>query len=251
MGSQEGQAALAADPILSPQFDFTSCQGVLFVLLMTLFFSGLILAILLPFQYVSLWVPRQAPQGGRGPTGPRCRSLPCPPGKSRSQAPQPAILCGPSWHLSQACWQCKQTRRLFLSGLGTCRPPQATSGFTFPILLCGVRVGCGAFKPWAGKGVLGLHEAHQTQRGLRKGLLGAPVGSAKSKEVESSWPGRREVGPWGIPTSLECPPAGGQISALLEVSSLPWGIKLRLCRHPGPCMWRRGRLGASQKGPEI
>ncbi|XP_077810270.1 protein lifeguard 2 isoform X3 [Macaca mulatta] len=45
-------AALAADPILSPQFDFTSCQGVLFVLLMTLFFSGLILAILLPFQYV-------------------------------------------------------------------------------------------------------------------------------------------------------------------------------------------------------
>ncbi|KAI4546551.1 hypothetical protein MG293_003106 [Ovis ammon polii] len=34
------------------KFDFTSCQGVLFVLLMTLFFSGLILAILLPFQYV-------------------------------------------------------------------------------------------------------------------------------------------------------------------------------------------------------
>ncbi|XP_005353971.1 protein lifeguard 2 isoform X2 [Microtus ochrogaster] len=34
------------------KFDFTSCQGVLFVLLMTLFFSGLLLAILLPFQYV-------------------------------------------------------------------------------------------------------------------------------------------------------------------------------------------------------
>uniref|UniRef100_A0ABI8A8E2 Protein lifeguard 2 n=1 Tax=Felis catus TaxID=9685 RepID=A0ABI8A8E2_FELCA len=34
------------------KFDFTSCQGVIFVLLMTLFFSGLILAILLPFQYV-------------------------------------------------------------------------------------------------------------------------------------------------------------------------------------------------------
>ncbi|XP_016056745.1 PREDICTED: protein lifeguard 2 isoform X2 [Miniopterus natalensis] len=34
------------------KFDFTSCQGVLFVLLMTLFFSGLILAVLLPFQYV-------------------------------------------------------------------------------------------------------------------------------------------------------------------------------------------------------
>lgn len=34
------------------KFDFTSCQGVLFVLLMTLLFSGLILAVLLPFQYV-------------------------------------------------------------------------------------------------------------------------------------------------------------------------------------------------------
>lgn len=34
------------------KFDFTSCHGVLFVLLMTLFFSGLLLAILLPFQYV-------------------------------------------------------------------------------------------------------------------------------------------------------------------------------------------------------
>ncbi|XP_006168252.1 protein lifeguard 2 isoform X1 [Tupaia chinensis] len=34
------------------KFDFTSCQGVIFVLLMTLLFSGLILAILLPFQYV-------------------------------------------------------------------------------------------------------------------------------------------------------------------------------------------------------
>uniref|UniRef100_K7FG43 Uncharacterized protein n=1 Tax=Pelodiscus sinensis TaxID=13735 RepID=K7FG43_PELSI len=34
-------------------FDFTSCQGVLFVMLMVLLFSGLLLAILLPFQYVS------------------------------------------------------------------------------------------------------------------------------------------------------------------------------------------------------
>lgn len=42
---------------MSPQFDFTSCQGVLFVLLMTLFFSGLLLAVLLPFQYVSLSLP--------------------------------------------------------------------------------------------------------------------------------------------------------------------------------------------------
>ncbi|XP_074835989.1 protein lifeguard 2 [Carettochelys insculpta] len=34
------------------KFDFTSYQGVLFVMLMVLLFSGLILAILLPFQYV-------------------------------------------------------------------------------------------------------------------------------------------------------------------------------------------------------
>ncbi|VCW77831.1 unnamed protein product, partial [Gulo gulo] len=42
------------------KFDFTSCQGVIFVLLMTLFFSGLILAILLPFQYVSPASPSRA-----------------------------------------------------------------------------------------------------------------------------------------------------------------------------------------------
>ncbi|XP_043939757.1 protein lifeguard 2 [Protopterus annectens] len=34
------------------KFDFTSCQGVLFVLLMVLFFSSIILAIVVPFQYV-------------------------------------------------------------------------------------------------------------------------------------------------------------------------------------------------------
>ncbi|XP_060128090.1 protein lifeguard 2 [Zootoca vivipara] len=34
------------------KYDFTSCQGVLFVMLMVLFFSGIILAILLPFKYV-------------------------------------------------------------------------------------------------------------------------------------------------------------------------------------------------------
>ncbi|KAM5179905.1 protein lifeguard 2 [Mantella aurantiaca] len=32
--------------------DFTSCHGILFVLVMVLFFSGLFLAILIPFQYV-------------------------------------------------------------------------------------------------------------------------------------------------------------------------------------------------------
>ncbi|XP_054859719.1 protein lifeguard 2 [Eublepharis macularius] len=34
------------------KFDFTSCQGVLFVLLMVLFFSGIVLAVMLPFRYV-------------------------------------------------------------------------------------------------------------------------------------------------------------------------------------------------------
>ncbi|KAM8981329.1 protein lifeguard 2 isoform 2-T2 [Sarcophilus harrisii] len=33
------------------KFDFTSCQGILFVLLMVMFFSGILLAIILPFQY--------------------------------------------------------------------------------------------------------------------------------------------------------------------------------------------------------
>lgn len=55
MPSHSVQAQLLT-PVPSLQFDFTSCQGVIFVLLMTLFFSGLILAILLPFQYVSLRV---------------------------------------------------------------------------------------------------------------------------------------------------------------------------------------------------
>lgn len=59
---------------VSPQFDFTSCQGVLFVLLMTLFFSGLLLAVLLPFQYVSLSLP--ALEGGEDSSG--CMlSYPC------------------------------------------------------------------------------------------------------------------------------------------------------------------------------
>ncbi|XP_061871640.1 protein lifeguard 2 [Colius striatus] len=34
------------------KFDFTSCQGVLFVMLMVLFFGGIILAVVLPYQYV-------------------------------------------------------------------------------------------------------------------------------------------------------------------------------------------------------
>ncbi|XP_060620196.1 protein lifeguard 2 [Anolis sagrei] len=34
------------------KYDFTSCQGILFVMMMVLFFSGIILAIMLPFKYV-------------------------------------------------------------------------------------------------------------------------------------------------------------------------------------------------------
>lgn len=38
---------------LPPQFDFTSYQGVLFVMLMVLFFGGIILAVTLPYEHVS------------------------------------------------------------------------------------------------------------------------------------------------------------------------------------------------------
>lgn len=37
----------------SIQFDVTSYQGVLFVFCMVMFISGLVLALVLPFQYVS------------------------------------------------------------------------------------------------------------------------------------------------------------------------------------------------------
>lgn len=66
MGQQDGCAAGEAElPSLAPrsalvtrwfvppQFDFTSYQGVLFVMLMVLFFGGIILAVILPYQYVS------------------------------------------------------------------------------------------------------------------------------------------------------------------------------------------------------
>uniref|UniRef100_A0A8C3KT59 Protein lifeguard 2 n=1 Tax=Calidris pygmaea TaxID=425635 RepID=A0A8C3KT59_9CHAR len=38
------------------KFDFTSCQGVLFVMLMVLFFGGIILAVILPYGQVNLHV---------------------------------------------------------------------------------------------------------------------------------------------------------------------------------------------------
>lgn len=100
-------------PVLSLQFDFTSCQGVLFVLLMTLFFSGLILAILLPFQYVSLWGSQPAPWG-RPRGGPLAQGgcfLLHPPGKAWGQGLIASILSCPSWHLPWACWHCKQTTK--------------------------------------------------------------------------------------------------------------------------------------------
>uniref|UniRef100_A0A8C6YRN9 Protein lifeguard 2 n=1 Tax=Nothoprocta perdicaria TaxID=30464 RepID=A0A8C6YRN9_NOTPE len=46
-----GSALVTRCP-LPPQFDFTSYQGVLFVMLMVLFFGGIILAVILPYQYV-------------------------------------------------------------------------------------------------------------------------------------------------------------------------------------------------------
>lgn len=45
--------ALVTQRSLPLQFDFTSYQGVLFVMLMVLFFGGIILAVILPYQYVS------------------------------------------------------------------------------------------------------------------------------------------------------------------------------------------------------
>lgn len=47
------RSALVTRCSLPPQFDFTSYQGVLFVMLMVLFFGGIILAVILPYQYVS------------------------------------------------------------------------------------------------------------------------------------------------------------------------------------------------------
>lgn len=48
-----GPPALVTQCSLPLQFDFTSYQGVLFVMLMVLFFGGIILAVILPYQYVS------------------------------------------------------------------------------------------------------------------------------------------------------------------------------------------------------
>lgn len=107
-----------------PQFDFTSCQGVLFVLLMTLFFSGLLLAILLPFQYVSLSLPVREGGGDdlmlrvhallplQGNPGPKPHGLPlCP--ALLAPAPCPKV-----------CWQHTQANKeAFLAGLGTCPAP--------------------------------------------------------------------------------------------------------------------------------
>jgi hypothetical protein len=104
-------------PVL--QFDFTSCQGVLFVLLMTLFFSGLILAILLPFQYVSSQ-PSGPWSGGKAHCL-GCCSLLHPPEQAQGQSSSlPSCPAPPG-----TCFGCvgsvsKQTRRLFLAGLGTC-----------------------------------------------------------------------------------------------------------------------------------
>lgn len=41
----------------SVQVDFTSCQGLLFVLCMALFFCGIIMGFVVPFGYVSIYTP--------------------------------------------------------------------------------------------------------------------------------------------------------------------------------------------------
>lgn len=181
-----------ADPALSLQFDFTSCQGVLFVLLMTLFFSGLILAVLLPFQYVSLGESQGAPWGRRRACWPEgAISSHTLQGRPRAKGSQPAILSSPSWHLPWAYWQCKQTNKeAFLSRPGHLPAPRATSGFTFPILpLVGRGVCHGAFKPLA-QGSSGAPWGHQAQRGPEEGPPGALGESAKSRGADSRQPGR-------------------------------------------------------------
>lgn len=75
------------------QFDFTSCQGVLFVLLMTLFFSGLLLAILLPFQYVSLSL--LVCEGGGDDPMLRVHALLTPAGHPRAKASWPDTPSSP------------------------------------------------------------------------------------------------------------------------------------------------------------
>lgn len=94
-----------------PQFDFTSCQGVLFVLLMTLFFSGLLLAILLPFQYVSLTLPVRE-GGGDDPVLRVHALLPLqghPGSKPHGLPPCPALLA--TAPCPQVCWQHRQANK--------------------------------------------------------------------------------------------------------------------------------------------
>lgn len=83
------------------------------MLLMTLFFSGLLLAVLLPFQYVSLQASQPAPWGWRGwdgrPEG--AVSSYTLQGRPRAEGSQPAVLSCPSWRLPWAAWQCKQTAK--------------------------------------------------------------------------------------------------------------------------------------------
>ena len=121
-------------PIPSLQFDFTSCQGVIFVLLMTLFFSGLILAILLPFQYVSPGSPGGTPGREGEPTLPKgALSSHTLQGRPRAKGLQPAILSNPPGTCPGLVGSIsKQTGRLFLAGLGTClhHEPHPASPFS-------------------------------------------------------------------------------------------------------------------------
>lgn len=92
----------------------------------------------------------------------------------------------PSWQLPPAP-RCvgsigKQTRRLFLAGLGTCPAPGVESGFTFPVLSCRWREG-------RGRGGRGGTVAEKDTMGLQGpagsgGLLGGQL-SPKRQNLAS------------------------------------------------------------------
>lgn len=189
---------------------------------MTLFFSGLILAILLPFQYVSLRRSQWVTWGGRGPTGPRVLFPPTP---SR-EGPEPKAYSLPSCPAPPGTCPgligsvSKPTRRPFLAGLGTCllHEPHPASPFPSSLLSGGGeaagRGAMGHLNPWQGREP-GAPRDHQAQRGPEEGPPGSPGASAKSREAD--WPARQlgveEVGPEPIPTPLSIHEAS-QISAL-------------------------------------
>lgn len=187
---------------------------------MTLFFGGLILAILLPFQYVSLRGSQWDAWGGRGACHPK---VPFPSTPSR-EGPEPEAHNLPSCPAPPGTCPglvgsvSKPTRRPFLAGLGTCLLHMPHPASPFPRLW---RVGgChGAFKPLAREEARGLHGATSPKGALRKGPLGV-LGDQPSPERQTQ-PARQvgvgEVSPECTPTPLEHPRGQPGLSSFTSV----------------------------------